>query len=105
MYEVHVFEAIGTASADSEGAYRPGDRHAMMVFIRQAAETDHDWESAQAGVNDAGWSQVNFQRAGTLIPENLNGKDSDFVGAFEHAMHGGCGLVVYAAPLHPEHDE
>ena len=105
MYEVHLFEAIGTASAASEGAYRPGDRHAMLVFVRQYSNTEHDWASAGVGVSDGGWTEVTFQRAGTLIPEFMSGKDADFIAAFEYAMHGGCGLVVYRNPVTLEQDE
>jgi hypothetical protein len=105
MYEVHLFEAIGTASGATEGAYRPGDRHAMLVFVRQSLGTAHDWANAEIGANDGGWGDISFQRAGTLFSDSLNGKSPDFVGAYEHAMHGGCGLVVYRPPVISEEDE
>ena len=105
MFEVHIFEVSATASAQSEGAYLPGDRHAMLAFLRQPKGTEHDLASAAKGVEDAGWSDVTFERVGTLNAESLNGKSEDFRGAFEYAMNGGCGLIIYAEPLGPESDE
>lgn len=71
----------------------------MLIFHRQAAGTEHDWAQAEAGAADAGWTEVSIQRAGILNSESLNGKDTEFRDAFEYALHGGCGLVVYRAPL------
>ena len=99
MFDVHLFQSVAKASATTSGAYRPGDRHAMLVFIRQHRGTEHNWAEAEDGAREAGWAEISMSRAGTLSAENLNGKSQDFVGAFEHAMNGGCGLVVYADPV------
>jgi hypothetical protein len=96
MFDVHLFQATAKASTATPGMPRPGDRHAMLVFIRQDRDTEHDWAAAEAGVCKAGWTEVSITRAGTLSSEAMNGKGADFVGAFEYAMNGGCGLIVYA---------
>lgn len=103
MYTVHMFKAEATASNATHGANRPGDRHAMIAFIRQPSGTDHDWSAAEAGIIQAGWSSVVVERAGTLDLETLNGRDPEFRAAVEHALVGGCGLVVYSEPI-PEAD-
>ena len=99
MYDIHLFQAIATAGAAPENTYRPGDRHAMLVFVRQAHGTNHDWALAEASVSKVGWTQISFRRAGTLSAEKLNGKSNEFVGAFEQAMNAGFGLVVYSEPI------
>jgi hypothetical protein len=102
MFEVHIFEATAKATIENGGAYRLGDRHAMLILCRQSADTEHDWAEAESRAAESGWSQFRFQRAGTLSAENLNGKDADFQDAFELAMHGGCGVIVYIDPVHDE---
>ena len=99
MFDVHLFQAIARASAATSGAYRPGDRHAMLIFVRQDRGTEHNWAGAEDGAREAGWFEISINRAGTLSAENLNGKGEGFMGAFEHAMNGGCGLIVYADPV------
>lgn len=99
MYEVHMFQAVATATASTEGPYRPGDRHAMLVLIRQTSGSDHDWAEAEARVTNAGWSGVTFARAGTLTSEKLNGKDEDFLEAYEHALNEGRAIIVYSDPV------
>jgi hypothetical protein len=76
----------------------------MLVFIRQDRDTEHDWTAAEAGVCEAGWTEVSITRAGTLSAENMNDKGTDFVAAFEYAMNGGCGLIVYADPVLEEEE-
>ena len=98
MYEVHVFEAEATATVANTDVYLPGARHGVLVFSRQLVRTEHDWVQAETGLSQAGWSAVSFQRAGTLSAESLNGKSEQFASAFEHAMLGGCGVVVYREP-------
>ncbi len=101
MFEVHLFQATASATLSVTGPYKPENRHAMLAFLRQAKDTDHDWGAAEAGIADAGWGQIKLTRAGTLNAENLNGKSEDFRDAFEFAINGGCGLVVYADPVEP----
>jgi hypothetical protein len=99
MFDVHLFQATAKAGTATPGTHRPGDRHAMLVFIRQDRGTEHDWAAAEAGVCEAGWTEVSITRGGTLSAETMNGKGADFVDAFEYAMNGGCGLIVYADPV------
>ena len=102
MFEVHIFQATANATIENVGPYRQGDRHAMLIMCRQSADTEHDWAEAERRAAESGWSEFKFQRAGTLSAENLNGKDADFRDAFEHAMHGGCGVIVYRDPIHDD---
>jgi hypothetical protein len=99
MYEVHIFEASACATVRNEGPYRPGDRHAMLILSRQTAGTEHDHNEAERRAGESGWEDFAFQRAGTLVAENLNGKDSDFMDAYEHAMQGECSVIAYSDPI------
>jgi hypothetical protein len=99
MYEVHIFEAEASVTDANVGPYCIGNRHAMLIFSRQAVGTEHDWQAAEENTRKSGWGDFSFQRAGTLIAENLNGKSSEFREAFEHALSQGCGIIVYRDPL------
>ena len=105
MYEVHIFAATASATDTNIGPYRTGDRHAMLILSRQLAGTEHDWSQAELGAAEAGWTDFRFTRAGTLSAENLNGKDHHFVEAYERAMFGGYGVVVYRDPLEASDEE
>lgn len=102
MFDVHLFSAIAKAGTATPGAFCPGNRHAMLAFIRQPHGMEHDWVAAEAGICNAGWVEVSISRAETLSAENLNGKDKCFMGAFEQAMNGGFGLIVYSDPVTEE---
>ena len=104
MYEVHLFNASAVATSVCAGAYRPGDRHAVLAFLRQAADTDHDWDAAEGSLNSAGWAQVKFSRAGTLEAETLTGSASYLLGAYEDAAQNGFGFVVYEKPMSEDED-
>ena len=95
MYEVHIFSASARATANNDGAFKLGDRHPLLIMSRQPLGTDHDLAEAERRAAESGWEDFRFERAGTLIAENLNGKGQDFVEAFEHAMFGGCSVIAY----------
>jgi hypothetical protein len=88
MHNVRVFSAEATATLEVNGPYKPDDRHAMLIFCRQAVGEDHAWPLAEAGAHEAGWRNISVERAGTLAPENLNGQDEQFRNAFESALQG-----------------
>lgn len=95
MYEVHIFLASAKAAASNERSFQPGTRHALLIMSRQPRGSDHNYVVAEQGAANAGWESFKFERAGTLIAENLNGKDRDFIEAFEHALLEGCSVIAY----------
>ena len=94
--EVHMFLAKASALSGNESAYPVGERHAMLVFICQEKGTDHDWGRAEAAINDALWENIEFSKAGTLSPENLNGRDQLFVDCYECALFKGSAILIYS---------
>jgi hypothetical protein len=104
MYEIHMFNASAVATSVSTGAYRPGDRHAVLAFVRQAPDSDHDWDQAEGQLNSAGWTQVRFSGAGTLVAEDLTGNAAHLLDAYQAAGQDGFGFVVYEKPM-SEDDE
>jgi len=99
MHEVHLFNASAVATSVCAGAHRPGDRHAVLAFLRQAADTDHEWDAAEGHLNSAGWAQVKFSGANILAAESLAGSGDYLLGAYEEAARNGFAFVVYEKPM------
>jgi hypothetical protein len=102
MFEIHVFVANAASSSIAATGFTDGARHALILFRRQAAGTDHEFDAAKDHLNSQGWESVEVTRAGTLTPESLNGKDVDFCNAYEAALDAGNSLIVYRDPIPPE---
>ena len=58
MYNIRMFVAEAVASSEVKGTYRPHDKHAMLIFIRQTLESECNWALAEAGAIGAGWHSV-----------------------------------------------
>jgi hypothetical protein len=97
--EVHLFNASAVPTSVCKGEYRSGDRHAVLVFLRQGAGTDHDWDAAEGNLNSSGWTQVKFNQASTLGADDLAGSADYLLGAYEEAAQNGFGFIVYAKPM------
>ena len=102
MFEIHVFLANATSSSMAITGFTDGNRHALILFKRQATETDHDFEAADEHLVSQGWKIVEITKAGTLTPESLNGKDADFCHAYEAALDAGNSIIVYRDPIPAE---
>jgi hypothetical protein len=96
-HRIHIFRAEATASPGN-ATYRPGARHALMVFVRQPAEAEYDWANAELVTLEMGWEDVVISRAGTL---NLQPATTDDVLNHAHrdAAANGSSIVVYADPI------
>jgi hypothetical protein len=95
MYEIHAFTATAVATSASSGPYRPGDRHSILALVRQGQNSESDWSLAEYWIKKAGWDDIEFERSGTLVPENVSGAADYLVNAFESAIHNEFGFVVY----------
>jgi hypothetical protein len=102
--QVHFFNASAVATSVCAGAYRPGDRHAVLAFLRQDDDADHDWDAAEGYLNSAGWTQVKFTRADTLAAEDLTGSAAYLLAPYESAAKDGFGFVVYEKPMTQEEE-
>ncbi|WP_171160115.1 hypothetical protein [Usitatibacter palustris] len=104
MYEVHVFRGKATVGEENSLGYAPGGRHAIIVFSRQARGEDHDFALATERAVDGGLAKVVLDRGGTLLPEAVNSMSPQFGSAFENALDGGFGVIVYEDPIEEDED-
>jgi hypothetical protein len=98
ILEIHLFLGIASAGQNSKLGYPVGERHAILVFFRQPANTEPDWEQAKSYVEGAGWSKVDLQKASKVDPKTLD--DNPDVGkSYEEAMSNGKAMIVYSGPV------
>lgn len=97
--EIHMFSAVAEAGAGC--GYPPGERHPMLIFVRQRPGSPHDLAAAAAAAKAAGWREVDITRAGTLPPDAGDAMDPVVKAAHERAVHAGAGLTVFEAVVRP----
>lgn len=95
--KVHVFQANAVSQNSDVTGYPAGEKHAMLIFLRQPEE-DHDWQEAENRAHSSGWNQVEFRRAGTL-GESVDHLEETMRKAANSAMSDGSSIVVYADKL------
>ena len=98
MYEIHLFLGIAAAEETSKSAFPAGERHALLVFLRQPIGSDHYWSLAESCLEDAGWAQVALQKASTVDRSVLE-IEPTAQSAYEDAMARGSAIVVYSDPV------
>ena len=98
-YEIHMFAAVARMAAD--GRYPAGEQHPLLVFVRQAPGTDHDFDTAEDIANRNGWTDVDFTKAGTLPDDAGENHVEPFHGCYMDAVDKGEAILVYDTPVKP----
>ena len=96
MHEVHVFVGSAASLVAEATGHPVGERHAVLVFLRQLAATTHDFAGAEALLEAESWGNVALERGGTLGPVNDAGEFADM---HRSALAKGGAIVVYSKPL------
>lgn len=98
-FEVHLYAAV--AMAESAESHAAGQRHPMLVFLRQPVGTEHDLPAAAAVAESAGWVEVDFTKAGVLPAEAEPTMDEGFRTHYLAALDAGHSLLVYDSVVRP----
>ncbi len=101
IQEIHLFFGIASAGQNSELGYPVGERHAILVFLRQPANTEPYWEQAKSYVEGEGWKKVDLQKASKVDPKTVD-DNPDGKKAYEEAMSNGKAIIVYSDPVKEE---
>jgi hypothetical protein len=96
VHEVYVFSVNGRAAAGNDFGYPPGEKHALLILLRQQPGSEADWVAAEIAATARGWYELVFSEASTLPPENLNSLPERAVEAYRQAMENGSALVAFA---------
>lgn len=98
-HEIHMFSAVAEAGAGC--GFPHGERHPMLIFVRQPRGTAHALAAAAAAASAAGWREVDITRAGTLPPDAGDTMDPVVKAAYDRALDSGAGLTVFDAVVKP----
>jgi hypothetical protein len=97
--EIHAFQGEATVDHGNTLGYEPGSRHAVIVFSRQPAGSEHDFALAARRARENGLLDVRLDSAGRLRPEALGSKPREFGHAYESALEQGYGVIVYSGAI------
>ena len=98
MYEVNMFFGTAAAMAGNEHSYPAGERHALLVFLRQLNDTEPDWSLAESVVTNKGWFDVQLDQASVVDPSALDFEPNTRP-TYEHAITEGWALIVFSDPV------
>jgi hypothetical protein len=99
MHDVYVFSANGRAAVGNEFGYPPGEKHALLILLRQRPGSEADWIAAEVTATVRGWYELVFLEASTVLPQNLVGLPEQAVEAYRQAMENGSALVAFAEAI------
>ena len=68
MHEIYVFSANGRARAGNEFGYPTGEKHALLILLRQRPGSEADWIAAEVTATTRGWYELVFSEASTVRP-------------------------------------
>lgn len=98
-FEIHMYMAV--ARAETTEKYPAGERHPVLVFLRQREHAEHDFSAAESVASEAGWAEVDFTKAGILPAEAEETMEEVFRSHYRAALNVGKSLLVYETVVRP----
>lgn len=98
-YQIHMYLAV--AQAETAVRHPAGELHPLLVFLRQPLGSGHDFDAAEAVAVKAGWTSLDFTKAG-ILPEDAGEQGEDtFRACYASAVTEGQALLVYDTVVRP----
>ena len=94
--DIYIF--LAEAVAGSTGAYRPGARHALILYVT-AASTETAHEKAVDETTRAGWQHARIIRGGAVVRTLDEERHPVMQEAMEGARRTGAAMVVYTQEI------
>ena len=99
MSEMFIFSANGRAGKDNSFGYSAGEKHALLLILRQPSDSEPDWLAAEVAASASGWYDLEFKKASTIPAGNLAGQPSEVVACYQHAVDHGSSLIAFRDAL------
>lgn len=99
--EVFLFYSEGEADG-SDPEYQRGNRHALLVFLRQDRDTEPDFETAQGVAEANGWVNVVIEEAAAINVSTLSDVEEVVQEAYYSALQEGYHVIRFSDPVEPE---
>lgn len=96
--DAKLFVFTAQSVADENLSYRPGARHALLIYTTapEAART------AVERVTAEGWLHVDLLRSKVISTETGLISDDTIRAAAESALSDGCAFIIYGIPMQPD---
>jgi GTP cyclohydrolase II len=95
MFEVHVFVGRAESAGIDATGYAQGERHAVLLYLRQEQGTDYSAEAAKCWLEQRSSVNAVFTRAAVARET----QQTDFAEAYRKALEVGGAAIIYSTPL------
>lgn len=99
--EAELFVFTAQAVAGENLSYRPGARHALLVFAT-APDAEQAARMAVEQVTAEGWLLVDLLRSKVMSNATDHITDDTVRAAAESALSDGCAFIIYGIPMQPD---
>ena len=103
MLEIAIFLGQADTTENNSAGYPAGERHAIVVFLRQEKDASPNFAQAELEMASRGWRHIEFSKASHGFPceniEKLNSMHPHAGASYEDALLHGFGAVVFADPI------
>lgn len=101
MVEVAFFLGEGRAGVENGLGYPVGEKHALILFLRQGKGAEPNFEAAKREMEKRGWKEVVLLRAAHAFRnvEGLNSLHPHAGASYEDALNNGFAAVVFSDPI------
>ncbi len=95
-----MFIFFAEAVAGLESKYRPGARHALIIYVTSPS-TDLAQERALDEVCGAGWIHTRVLKGGPVARERVDDRHPILQQALDGARESGAAMIVYTEEIPP----
>lgn len=99
--DAKLFVFTAQAVAGEKMSYRPGARHALLVYAT-APDAERAARTAVQRVTAEGWLHVDLLRSKVISIETGLISDDSIRAAAESALSDGCAFIIYGIPMLPD---
>lgn len=99
MVEIIVFCVIATALDENSSGYPAGDKHGLLLFIRQLQRTESDFLRAASMIEERGWTDINLLKSSRIAVEKLNSIHPYARESYQDALSEGFAAIVFSVPV------
>jgi hypothetical protein len=97
--EVMLFRALAAATGENTLGYPKGERHPVLIFLREKAGASPDWAKAAAELTRRGWSDVTISEAAVVSVASLDSVHPHATACYQDALNDGFAALVFSEPI------
>ena len=97
-YEIRTFIGIACANEGNVQNYPIGEKHAFNLFLRQARNSEPDFNCAEEIISESNWSEIELRKTGVISKEITEKSEEPFPAMYQSALKNGSALLIYSTP-------